>query len=190
MEKIATPCVFLLTTHNISKINKSMLGNFICFRLPYPQKLELNAFIQNIILKETNNKPKKSPKFINSLIEQNRYNLSSILLNLELNLNNIDYHHDELYNKNKIIEKLKEPNPENIIFFRNELYNISSKNICVATVIRDIVFHFTQHENLSSQKKIQIIAKYAELEQNISRCYKDIVIYEAVLVNLFRAIHI
>lgn len=190
MENIVNPCVFLLTTHNMSKISKSMLGNFICFRLPYPQKSELITFIQNIILTETNNKQKKSSEFINSLIEQNRYNLSSILLNLELNLNNHDYHHNELYDTNKIIEKLKDLNPENIIFFRNELYNISSKNICVGTVISDIVFHFIRHENLSSQKKIQIIEKYAELEQNISKCYKDIVLYEAVLVNLFKIIHI
>ena len=188
MEKISASCVFFLTTNNISKIHKSMLGHFMCFRLPYPEKKELKSLITTIISNE--NMAKKSPTFINSLIEQNNFNISTILLNLELNINNTNYRHDDLYNKNKIIEKLKEPNPENIIFFRNELYNISSKNICVRTIINDLVFHFIKNEKLSNTKKIEIIQIYSKLERNLSKSYKDIVIYETILVNLFKIIHI
>ena len=151
------------------------------------KKTELTTFIKNIIKKE--NLPSKSHNFINSLIEKNGFNLQSIFLNLELNISNNEYRHEELYDKNKMIQKLKEPNPENIIFLRNELYNISSKNISVGDIVKDIVLHLIRYENLSSQQKIKIVEKYSFIQKNTSRCYKNIVIYEAILINIFQILN-
>ena len=187
MEKIGASCLFLLTTNNISKVGNSLAGNFIRFRLPYPEKEEIVKFLNQILFKE--NITKKSNTFIENIIEYNKCNLSSIMLNLELNLNNTSYKHDNLYEKNKFIKKLQEPNPENIIFFRNELYNLSSKNICVSNILNDLIFHYLKGDILSHDKKIKITEKYSNLQKNINHSYKDIVIYESILINLFNIIH-
>ena len=187
MEHINSSCIFLLTTNNMSKISKSMLGHFICFRVPYSTKTELTTFIKDIVKQE--NVTKKSHNFINSLIEKNYFNLQSIFLNLELNLNNTEYIHEELYDKTKIIQKLKEPNPENIIFLRNELYNISSKNISVEFIVKDIVLHLLKYDKLSSQQKLKIIDKYSHIQKNTSKCYKNIVMYESILINIFQILN-
>lgn len=187
MEHINSSSIFLLTTNNMSKIGKSMLGHFICFRVPYAKKTELTTFIKDIIKKE--NLPSKSHNFINSLIEKNGLNLQSIFLNLELNISNNEYRHDELYDKKKMIQKLKEPNPENIIFLRNELYNISSKNISVEDIVKDIVLHLIRYEKLSSEQKIKIVEKYSFIQKNTLQCYKNIVIYEAILINIFQILN-
>lgn len=187
MEKIGASCLFILTTNNISKLGNSIVGNFIRFRLPYPNKEDIETFINHILVKE--NIKKKTNKFIKNIIDYNECNLSSIMLNLELNLNNTSYKHDNLYEKSKFIEKLQQPNPENIIYFRNELYNLSSKNICVGDVIKDLVFHYLKGDILSHDKKIILINKYSQLQKNISHSYKDIVIYEAILINLFNIFH-
>lgn len=187
MEKIGASCIFFLTTNNLSKIGNSILGNFIRFRLPYPKKNELKDFINDIIVSE--NIKKKSNKFIDHLIDSNNSNLSSIMLNLEINLNNTSYKHDNLYDKNNWIKKIQEPNPENILYFRNEIYNLSSKNICVGDVIKDIIFYHLQLENIPQNKKIKIIEKYSELQKKIYNSYKDIVIYETILIYLFKFIN-
>ena len=187
IEKIESSCLFLLTTNNVSKIGKSLLGNFINIRLPYPEKKEIKNFINQVLVKES--RVKKTNKFIKDIIDYNECNLSSIILNLELNLNNSSYKHDNHYDKGKFIQKLKEPNPENIIYFRNELYNLSSKNISVEDIVKDIVLHLIRYENLSSQQKIKIVEKYSFIQKNTSRCYKNIVMYEAILINIFQILN-
>lgn len=187
IEKIESSCLFLLTTNNVSKIGKSLLGNFINIRLPYPEKKEIKNFINQVLVKES--RVKKTNKFIKDIIDYNECNLSSIILNLELNLNNSLYKHDNHYDKGKFIQKLKEPNPENIIYFRNELYNLSSKNICVEDVIEDLIFCYLKGNILSKDKKVRLVEKYSQLQKNIIRSYKDIVIYEAIIVNMFKIIH-
>lgn len=187
MEKIGASCLFLLTTNNISKLGKSIMGNFIHFRLPYPEKEDIKNFINQIFIKENINK--KNNKFIKNIIDYNECNLSSIMLNLELNLNNASYKQNNLYDKNKFIQKIQEANPENIIYFRNELYNLTSKNICVGDIIKDLMFDYLKGDIMSQDKKIQLIEKYSQLQKNISHSYKDIVIYEAIIINLFQIIH-
>ena len=187
MEKIGASCLFILTTNNISKLGASLVGNFIRFRLPYPEKEEIKKFLNEIFEKE--NIDKKTDKFIKNIIETNECNLSYIMLNLELNFNNTSYKHDNLYDKTKMIQKLHQPNPENIIYFRNELYNLSSKNICVGDIVKDLIFYYLKGELFVQEKKIKLINIYSQLQKNISHSYKDIVIYEAIIINLFNIIH-
>ena len=187
MEKIGASCLFILTTNNVSKLGASLVGNFIRFRLPYPEKEEIKKFLNQIFEKE--NIDKKTDKFIKNIIETNECNLSYIMLNLELNLTNTSYKHDNLYDKTKMIQKLHQPNPENIIYFRNELYNLSSKNICVGDIVKDLIFYYLKGELFVQEKKIKLINIYSQLQKNISHSYKDIVIYEAIIINLFNIIH-
>ena len=56
-------------------------------------------------------------------------------------------------------------------------------------IVKDIVLYLLKYDKLSSQQKIKIIDKYSHIQKNTSKCYKNIVMYESVLINIFQILN-
>ena len=172
IEKKVDDFKFILTTSNITKLDKFYLGFFLNLRIPSPQKKELKKLLIN------NYKVKKEK--VDKLLDKN-LSLSDLILNSKIIKKKSIYIDPIIKNVKNIIKLIKKKKLSNILKIREILYNLMSKNYDLIIVKQMIIKFLLNDKDIDYEKKKTIVDLFTQIN---GKTFKNIIPIEYLLINI------
>lgn len=171
---------FIFISNSLTKINYVLKNLFLNLRVP---KLNLNEILQFLEKIKNLENIKITNEQLILLIENQNFNITKILINLELYkktklLNNYDYLEKKI---NVILNLVYTKQINNIELIRKNLYSITSKNVDKSKIFLYIFNNILEKIN-SNKKKKEYIDFVSNLNHRFVESYKDIIHIEFLLV--------
>lgn len=172
VEKKVDDFKFILTTSNITKLDKFYLGFFLTLRLPSPTKKDLKTFLIK------NYKFKKEK--IEKLLEKN-LPFNDLILYSEIIKKKKTYIDPISKNTKNLITLIKKKKVSNILKIREILYDLMSKNYNLTQVKQNILRFLLNDKDIEFNKKHEIISLFTEIN---GQYFKTIIPIEYLLVKI------
>jgi DNA polymerase III delta prime subunit len=165
------PIYFILLFNNISNLKPAFKNIFFNIRIPKINKLELKSFIKNICLNE---KIYMGDDKQNDLINFTEYNITKIIINLEYYKKSntfLNYANSKI---DKILNLVYEKKNSNILKIREQLYELTAKNINKKKIITYCVKQMLSRIK-DDDTKIKFVNEICKIEEKFSVSYKDLI---------------
>jgi replication factor C subunit 3/5 len=177
MEIYSRSCRFIMWCYSLSKVIEPLRSRCLCIHIPTQSYDDLIKWTFNIASLEN---IQLNPFLLYRILESSNGNLKKILWKLDLykcrkKINNA-------YEK-IILKLIKEIDGDSSIpKIREYIYNMMITNISSNTIIKDILNNILiNHNNISDQKKLDIINCASSYEYGLSKSRRDIIHIEAFI---------
>lgn len=175
IEKYRETTVFIFFTEKFNSIIEPLKSRFLCLRFPNKTRKEKRKIIYN-----NSDKKLKSSKyydFIYSLDEEKD------IINSINNENNI-YKYIDIYEliNNTIFKIYKNNKIEKI---REIAYNILKYNINTNKFYINLLNNIFKNVRIRDKNKYKIIKLFSESQYNFSKSYRQTIVLESLLINLY-----
>lgn len=177
MEIYSKSCRFIMWCYSLSKVIETLRSRCLCIHIPTQSYDELIKWTFNIACLEN---IKLTPYVLHKILETSNGNFKKILWKLDL------YKYKKRINNAyelSIINLIKEITENgNIQKIRDYVYNMMITNISSNTIIKDILNVILVNNNdISNEKKLQIINYASEYEYRLSKSRRDIIHIETFI---------
>lgn len=172
VEKKVEDFKFILTTSNITKVDKFYLGFFLSLRLPNPNKKDL----KQLLMKNYKLKKEKVEKIIDKNLP-----FSDLVLYSEILKKKKIYIDPITKNIKNIITLIKKKKVSNILKIREILYDLMSKNHDLVLIKKNILKFLLTDKDISYSKKKIIVSLFTEINGDY---FKNIIPIEFLVVNI------
>ena len=163
---------FILTTSNITHLDKFYLGFFLPLRLPTPTKKDLKAFL----IKKYKFKKEKVDKILEKNLPFNDLLLySEILKKKKIYIDPISK------NTKSLITLIKKKKLSNVLKIREILYDLMSKNYSLIQVKQNILKNLLNDSDITPNKKYKIISLFTKINGDH---FKNIIPIEYLLAHI------
>lgn len=181
IEKYRETTIFVLLTDKYSNIIQPLKSRFLCLRFPQ----ETNKEKRKIIYNNTDKKLKthKYYDFMYSLKTEDIKKIALKEVKIEKYINPYDKISLEIL---KIYDK--KINKNKLCNLRDISYNILKNNINVNKFYKNLLEHLLKNKKLRDNTKYKIIKILADSQYDFKISYRNIIILESLLINIFYAI--
>lgn len=181
IEKYRETSIFIFLSDKYSNIIQPLRSRFLCLRFPHETNKEKRKIIYN-----NTDKKLKTHKYYDFMYSLETEDIKKIALKedeIEKYINPYDKIsleilkiYDKKINKNKLCK------------LRDISYNILKNNINIDKFYKNLLEHLLKNKKLRDNTKYKIVKILADSYYNFKISYRNIIILESLLINIFYAI--
>jgi len=182
-------CRFVMWCDNLSNVIDPLKSRCICIRLAAPKPEDLYAYL--VYISALKNIDIKLDDVIR-IVKYSECNIEKALLYLEYNMHGYNDYMKTNYTDimNRILLLILNKEIDKIEDVRDMFYNICITNYDGVYIMRDILKKVIRNKKLSEQCKANIIIKTSDIEYNMLCGRREIIHFDAFIINIMRCIHI
>lgn len=175
IEKYRETTIFICFTGNYTSIIEPLKSRFLCLRFPNKTRKEKRKIIYN-----NSDKKLKSSKYYDFIYSLDK---EKDIINSINNENNI-YKYIDIYEliNNTIFKIYKNDKIEKI---REISYNILKYNININKFYINLLNNIFKNVRIRDKNKYKIIKLFSESQYNFSKSYRQTIVLESLLINLY-----
>lgn len=183
MEKYSGTCRFICWCTSLEKVIPPIQSRCACIRIPLPSRFELFKYIFHVSICE----------HMNLSIDEYNYILDNSFNNPKTALWIMEFMKHKLTFTDSIKDRITDiinllSLPSNINLIRTKLYNILITNIDNSVIIKNIVIQLCKSENISDEKKEQIVNCGSLYDKMLNKSRREIIHLEAFIINIIKII--
>jgi replication factor C subunit 3/5 len=185
IEVNASTCRFIMWCDNLSNVIGPLRSRCVCIRVPRPLKGELFAYLTYVAIMKRSN---PSMRDLIEIVDYSRCNIKTALWCLQLNILGYSYktNYDEAIKT--IVKLILSCDLKKIEEIRDIFFNIWITNYEGVKIIRDVLEHIVNENDMTEECKLNIIIKTAELEYNLLRGRREIIHFDSVVTMITKMI--
>lgn len=185
IEVNADKCRFIMICHNLNNVIYPLVSRCICIRVPRPGKSKLFSYVA---YKASEMKIRPPFAIVDKIVKFSECNIRVALWYLEMYILGHDIDKKNSYHImiDSIVDITSKSDIDDIENIRNIIFNIMMTNYEPTTILRDIVNGFLVMDNVSDICKINIALHAASVEHDIIRGRRDIIHFDAFIINVMR----
>lgn len=186
IEVNASTCRFIMWCDNLSNVIGPLKSRCVCIRVPRPEPGELFAYLTYVAIRKG-----KTPK-MSQLIDIVNYsgcNIKTALWCLQFTILGYNFktnYDDAIRSMSDIILSCDISKMEEI---RDIFFNIWITNYEGVTIMKDVLNHVLDNQEMTERCKLNIVIKTSELEYNLLRGRREIIHFDSFVMMIMKMIH-